>query len=42
MNSFSIKRFWKTMRWVLAVNFHSLLMWTTGAALVAFLGEMIV
>ena len=42
MNSFSIKRFWKTMRWVLAVNFRSLLMWTTGAALVAFLGEMIV
>ena len=41
MNSFSINRFGKTLRWVVSVNFRKLLMWTIGAALVVFLGEMI-
>ena len=41
MNSFSINRFGKTLRWVVSVNFRKLLMWTIGAALVIFLGEMI-
>ena len=42
MNSFSINRFGKTLRWVVSVNFRKLLMWTIGAALVIFLGEMII
>ena len=41
MNSFSINRFGKTLRWVVSVNFRKLLMWTIGAALVVFLGEML-
>ena len=41
MNNFSINRFGKTLRWVVSVNFRKLLMWTIGAALVVFLGEMI-
>ena len=41
MNSFSINRFGKTLRWVVSVNFRKLLMWTIGAALVIFLGEML-
>ena len=41
MNSFSINRFGRTLRWVVSVNFRKLLMWTSGAALVIFLGEMI-
>ncbi len=41
MNSFSFNRFGKTLRWVLAVNFRTLLMWTIGASLAVFLGEMI-
>ena len=41
MNSFNINRFGKTLRWVVSVNFRKLLMWTIGAALVIFLGEMI-
>ena len=41
MNSFSINRFGKTLRWVVSVNFRKLLMWTIGAALVIFLVEMI-
>ena len=40
MNSFSINRFGKTLRWVLCTNFRSLLMWTIGAALVVFMCEM--
>ena len=40
MNSFSINRFGKTLRWVLSTNFRSLLMWTIGAALVVFMCEM--
>lgn len=41
MNSFSINRFGKTLRWVLSTNFRSLLMWTIGAALVVFMCEMV-
>ena len=41
MNSFSINRFGRTLRWVVSVNFRKLLMWTIGAALVVFLGEML-
>ncbi len=41
MNSFSRNRFGKTLRWVVSVNFRKLLMWTIGAALVVFLGEML-
>ena len=41
MNSFSFNRFGKTLRWVLAVNFRTLLMWTVGASLGVFLGEML-
>ena len=40
MNSFSINRFGKTLRYVLSTNFRSLLMWTIGAALVVFMCEM--
>ena len=31
MNSFSFNRFGKTLRWVMAVNFRTLLMWTIGS-----------
>ncbi len=41
MNSFSINRFGKTLRYVLSTNFRSLLMWTIGAALVVFMCEMV-
>ena len=41
MNSFSINRFGRTLRCVVSVNFRKLLMWTSGAALVVFLVEMI-
>ena len=41
MNSFSINRFGQTFRWVLATNFRNFLAWTIGAALGAFLMEMI-
>ena len=41
MNSFSFNRYGKTLRWVLSVNFRTLLLWTIGAALVVFLGEML-
>jgi hypothetical protein len=41
MNSFSINRFGKTLRYVLSTNFRSLLMWTIGAALVVFMCEML-
>ena len=40
MNNFSFSRFGKTLRWVVAVNFRSLLMWTVGSALGVFLYEM--
>ena len=41
MNSFSFNRFCKTLRWVLAVNYRSLLMWTVGSALCIFLYEIL-
>ena len=40
MNSFSLNRFGKTLRWVVSVNFRSLLMWTIGSALGVFLYEV--
>ena len=41
MNSFNIKRFGQTFRWVLATNFRNFLAWTLGAAVGVFLMEMI-
>ena len=41
MNSFDIKRFGKTFRWVLATNFRNFLAWTLGAAVGVFLMEII-
>ena len=41
MNNFSFCRFGKTLRWVVTVNFRSLLMWTVGSALGVFLYEML-
>ena len=41
MNSFSFNRFFKTLRWVLGVNFRKLLMWTVGSVLAVFMGEMV-
>ena len=41
MNSFSINRFGKTLRYVFSTNFRSLLMWTIGAALVVFMCEVV-
>ena len=41
MNSFSLNRFWNTLRWVLAVNFRTMLMWTAGSAVGAFLFETV-
>ena len=39
MNSFSFNRFGKTLRWVMAVNFRTLLMWTIGSVVAVFVGE---
>ena len=41
MNSFSFNRFFKTLCWVLGVNFRKLLMWTVGSVLAVFMGEMV-
>ena len=41
MNSFNIKRFCQTFRWVLATNFRNFLAWTLGAAVGVFLLEML-
>ena len=41
MNSFNIKRFGQTFRWVVATNFRNFLAWTIGAAVGVFLMEMI-
>ena len=41
MNSFDIKRFGKTLRWVVSVNFRKLLLWFTGSVLAVFLGEIL-
>ena len=42
MNSFSLNRFWKTFRWVVATNFRTLTMWTVGGAAGVFLLSMII
>lgn len=42
MNSIDINRFGKALRWVISVNFRSLLMWTLGLILGVFLGETMV
>ena len=41
MNSFNINRFGQTFRWVFATNFRNFIAWTLGAAVGAFLMEMI-
>ena len=41
MNSFDIKRFGQTLRWVVSVNFHKMLLWFTGSVLAVFLGEIL-
>lgn len=40
MNSFNIKRFGQTLRWVIAVNYRTMLLWTTGIALITFIVEL--
>ena len=40
MNSFNIKRFGQTLRWVIAVNYRTMLLWTTGIALITFVVEL--
>ena len=40
MNSFSFNRFGKTLRWVMAVNLRTLLMWTIGSVVAVFVGEL--
>ena len=41
MNSFDIKRFGQTLRWVLSVNFRKMMLWFTGSVLAVFLGEIL-
>lgn len=41
MSNFRFNRFLHTLRWVVSVNFRSLLMWTVGSALGMFLFEML-
>ena len=40
MNSFNIKRFGQTLRWLIAVNYRTMLLWTTGIALITFVVEL--
>ncbi len=40
MNSFNINRFGQTLRWVIAVNYRTMLLWTTGIALITFVVEL--
>ncbi len=40
MNSFNIKRFAQTLRWLMAVNYRTMLLWTTGIALITFVVEL--
>lgn len=42
MNSFNIKRFGQTLRWVIAVNYRTMLLWTTGIALITFVVELFI
>ena len=41
MNSFDIKRFGQTLRWVVSVNLRKMLLWFTGSVLAVFLGEIL-
>ena len=41
MNSFDINRFGRALRWVISVNFRSLLMWTLGLTLGVAMGELL-
>ena len=41
MNSFSIKRFWKTFCWIMSVDFRNLMIWASGFTLGIFLGELL-
>ncbi|MBO5641009.1 MAG: hypothetical protein J5900_01060 [Prevotella sp.] len=40
MKSFNITRFGQTLRWVIAVNYRTMLLWTTGIALITFVAEL--
>ena len=40
MNNFNITRFGQTLRWVIAVNYRTMLLWTTGIALITFVVEL--
>ena len=40
MNSFNIRRFGQTLRWLIAVNYRTMLLWTTGIALITFVVEL--
>ncbi len=42
MNSFDINRFGKALRWMICVNFRSLLMWSLGLTLGVAMGELMV
>ena len=42
MNSFDINRFGRALRWMISVNFRSLLMWTLGLTLGVAMGELMV
>ena len=37
MNSFDIKRFGQTLRWVVSVNLRKMLLWFTGSVLAVYL-----
>ena len=41
MNNFDIKRFGRTLRWVVSVNFRKMLLWFVGSVLAVFLGEIL-
>ena len=41
MNSFSINRFGRTLRWLQNTNFRMMLAWFVGMVLLVFMGEMI-
>lgn len=41
MNNFSFNRFSRTLRWVVGVNFRSLMIWTLGYMVGVFLGEQL-
>lgn len=41
MNSFNFNRFWRTLRWVLSVNRHKLMLWTAGVAVGTLVYELL-